>query len=147
MLESGDIRKTALTAIASSCRPVVVPCELPGLPVEVAADDGARVGLETALAKAPHLDAALFLASDQTWVTASSIRALLNAFQRTHLPIAAVREDRGFGLPALFSRTLFSEILAGKRLEEIIGEHRRQVAGVSEKEKAHSPSIEQRVGS
>jgi CTP:molybdopterin cytidylyltransferase MocA len=140
-----DVRRVALAALASLCRPVVVSVDLPGLPVERASGNSARLGLATALATTPDLDAALFLRSDQTWVTAGSIRRLLDKFQRTHLPIAVMCQDHNAG-PALFSRTLLSDIIAGKELPAIIAEHQFQVARIVEQEKAHPLLDEQRVG-
>jgi molybdenum cofactor cytidylyltransferase len=130
-------RKVALAALASLCRPVVVTAgvaarvrqELAGLPVDVVVGPTVRSGLETALASTPHLDAAVFVRCDQPLVTAGSIRKLLETFQRTRLLIAAARE----GLPALFARGLFGELLGlrdANELKQIIREHSEQVAVV-----------------
>src|SRR5258708_3439472 len=135
-----QVRRAALAALASLCRPVVVSSEtehvrneLAGLPVDLVVSSTVRGGLETALASTPHLDAAVFLRCDQPYVTAGSIRRLLDAFQRSRLPIAAASYENTVGLPALFSRHLFRELVAlssGEDLKRVINEHAPQVIAV-----------------
>ncbi len=148
LLGSRTPRRMALAALASLCRPVVVSAEtdrareeLAGLPVELFVSEGPRPGLEAALASTPHLDAALFIRCDQTFVSAGSIRRLLDAFQRTRLPIAASRYGHKIGLPAVFSRTLFSQVLSGSNLNQIIHDHSNQVVTVPMPEAASNPEL------
>jgi molybdenum cofactor cytidylyltransferase len=128
------VRRAAETAVEAKCGPVVVvlgaqaeavTAELAGLPVRTVqnADWGAgmgsslRVGLralgtEESAGAAPAVDAALVMLCDQLRVDAEHLRALVEAFTRTQASIVASAYERTRGVPALFSRDLFSELEA-----------------------------------
>jgi molybdenum cofactor cytidylyltransferase len=141
------VRRTALAALASLCRPVVVAArhestskELAGLPVDFVAGS-VRSGLQTALHSTPHLDAVVLLRCDQPLVTAGSIRRLLVAFQRARIPIAAAASSRSTGLPAIFGRAALPKLLALEPAEDpvrVIRENPDQVIGVQMPEAAES---------
>jgi len=139
------VRRAALAALASLCRPVVVIAEdsarkeVAGLPVDVVVSTAIGAGLEAALISTPHLDAAVFLRADQPYVTAGSIRHLLDAFQQTHLPIAAAAYEHRVDLPALFARQMFAELRAlpqGANPKGIIEQFADRVASVTMPEAA-----------
>jgi molybdenum cofactor cytidylyltransferase len=126
------VRRAAEAAVAAQCGPVVVvlgaqakavTAELTGLPVRTVqnADWGAgmgsslRVGLraldtEDAIGASPPVDAALVMLCDQLRVDTGHLRALVEAFTRTRASIVASSYEGTRGVPALFSRALFSEL-------------------------------------
>jgi molybdenum cofactor cytidylyltransferase len=86
--------------------------------------------LETALLSTPHLDAAVVMSCDHPRITAASIRRLLSMFQKAHAPIIASAYEHTVGLPALFSRTVFPDLLAlppGEDPKRIIADRAPQV--------------------
>ncbi len=128
------VRRAAEAAVEVKCGPVVVvlgaqaeamTAELAGLPVRTVqnADWGAgmgsslRVGLrafdtEESPGAAPAVDAALVMLCDQLRVDAGHLRALVETFTRTRASIVASAYEGTRGVPALFSRALFSELEA-----------------------------------
>ncbi len=128
------VRRAAEAAVAASCGPVVVvlgaqaqavTAELSGLPVHTVHNaswaDGMgsslRLGLRALEAQEPSaagaaVDAALLMLCDQLRVDASHLRALVDAFTRTRAPIVASGYEGTRGVPALFSRALFTELEA-----------------------------------
>lgn len=67
-----------------------------------------RAGLENCKA----LDGAMILVCDQPFINKQSIQQLLTLQQKTLLPIAACYYNNILGTPALFHKTMFSELLA-----------------------------------
>jgi molybdenum cofactor cytidylyltransferase len=128
------VRRAAEAAVAAQCGPVLVvlgaqaeavTAELAGLPVRTVrnADWGAgmgsslRVGLraldtEEPSVTGPTVDAALVMLCDQLRVDAGHLRALVEVFTRTRASIVASSYEGTRGVPALFSRALFSELEA-----------------------------------
>jgi molybdenum cofactor cytidylyltransferase len=122
------VRRAAEAAVAAGCEPVVVvlgahaqdvAAELTGLPVrtvhnaawEAGMGSSLRVGLRALDTEGRQsVDAALVMLCDQLRVDARHLRALVEAFTRTRSPIIASGYDGARGVPALFSRALFSEL-------------------------------------
>ena len=120
------IRYTAEVALASVCHPIVVVLgayaeliepELAQLAVQVVKnprwDQGMsssiRVGVE-AIAQMYPLDAVVIALGDQPLVSAATINQLVERYQHRHGIIAC--EYLGtIGVPALFSRCLFPELI------------------------------------
>ena len=71
-----------------------------------------RMGLETVLHISPLTDAMIFMLCDQPFVNGGTISALIDGFRSTQKPIVASRYQGTLGVPALFSRELFAELLA-----------------------------------
>lgn len=140
------LRRAAQAAISAGCYPVIVVTgahselsrrELEGLDVrevlntswETGMASSVRAGLEGIISTAPHADAALLLLCDQPYVTAKVVSGLVAAYRSTGSPIIASTYGGSYGVPALFSRTLFAELtrLEGKAgAKEIIKRHRRE---------------------
>lgn len=124
------LRRAAETAVASPCRPIVVVLgdwaplcreRVEGLPVTTVDNhnwkDGIgsslRLGLETLLQESGETpDAALILLCDQPLLTVSTLEALLDEFDTTSCRIVASEYAGTVGVPALFHRSLFPELLA-----------------------------------
>jgi molybdenum cofactor cytidylyltransferase len=128
------VRRAAEAAVAAQCGPVVVvlgaqaqavATELAGLPVhtvhnpawEQGMGSSLRVGLRALDTAAPaeagsSAEAALVMLCDQLRVESGHLRALVETFTRTGAAIVASGYEGTRGVPALFSRALFSELEA-----------------------------------
>jgi molybdenum cofactor cytidylyltransferase len=69
-----------------------------------------RTGLEDLIHADPDAAAAVLLLCDQPHVTAGVISALITAHRETGRPVVASTYGGSFGVPALFTRTLFDEL-------------------------------------
>ena len=111
-------RRVALAALAALCRPVVLTGgnensgDVAGLPVDVIGDGSVAAGLRVALASAPNLDGAVFLRTSQSRARASTLAGICTCFRASRAAIVAASYDHTIGLPALFSRSLFEDLLA-----------------------------------
>lgn len=137
------LRRSALAALDAGCRPVVVVTgahaelcrrELDGLDVqevfnaswETGMASSIRAGVEVLNDAEGSTAAAVFMLCDQPHVTADVISGLITAHRTTGSPVIASTYGESFGVPALFSSTLFAELM---RLEgragakEIIRRH------------------------
>jgi molybdenum cofactor cytidylyltransferase len=129
------LRRAVLAALGAGCRPVVVVtgayaeqsrCEFAGLDVrevlntdwETGMASSVRVGVEGLVNEDADVSAAVLLLCDQPHVTAEVISALVEAHRATGKAIVASVYGGSFGVPALFSRTLFAELM---RLEGMSG--------------------------
>jgi molybdenum cofactor cytidylyltransferase len=129
------LRRAVLAARGARCRPIVVVTganaelsrrELDGLDVlevsnnlwETGMGSSIRAGVEGLVGEDPDADAAVFLLCDQPHVTAELISGLVAAHRANGSPVVASTYGGSFGVPALFSRTLFAELA---RLEGAAG--------------------------
>ena len=137
------LRRAVQAAIGAGCDPVIVVTgahadlsrrELEGLDVrevlntswETGMASSVRAGVE-AIADA---DAVVLLLCDQPHVTSEVISDLIAAYRSTGKPIIASTYGETFGVPALFSHTLFHELtqLEGTSgAKEVIKRHRADV--------------------
>lgn len=137
------LRRAALAALDAKCRPVIVVTgayaelsrrELNGLDVREVLNTGwetgmassIRMGVEGLVSAEPDADAAVLMLCDQPHVTARVISGLVAAHRATRRPVVASTYGGSFGIPALFSRTLFAELtrLEGKSgAKEVIRRH------------------------
>jgi molybdenum cofactor cytidylyltransferase len=123
------LRHVAEAAVGSHCRPIVVvlgaqasqlEAELRALPVHVAENPhwarGMATSLRRGLATLEAIDggigAAVILLSDQPLVSARTIDALVEAWRTVGKRIIASEYAGVVGVPALFDRSLFPELLA-----------------------------------
>lgn len=140
------LRRAALAALGAECRPVMVVTgahaelsrpELNGLDVqevlntrwETGIASSIRAGVEALVGVAPDADAAVFMLCDQPRVTTEVITGLVAAYRATGRPVIASTYGGSFGVPALFSRTLFAELtlLEGvSGAKEVIRRHERE---------------------
>lgn len=121
------LRRAALAALGAGCRPIVVVMgahadlcrrELDGLHVHEAFNAGwetgmassVRAGMERLVSIDADVVAAVLLLCDQPHVTSDVISGLLAAHHATGRPLIASAYRGTFGVPALFSRTLFNEL-------------------------------------
>jgi molybdenum cofactor cytidylyltransferase len=121
------LRRAALAALGTGCFPVIVVTganaelsrrELDGLNVREALNprwetgmaSSIHVGLEALLGADGDAAAAVFMLCDQPYVTADVISGLVAAHRVTHGPVIASTYGGSYGVPALFSRSLFAEL-------------------------------------
>ena len=129
------LRRAAIAALSAGCRPVIVVTganaelsrrELEGLDVrevlntrwETGMASSIRAGIEELVSAAADADAAVMMLCDQPHVTAEVISGLVAAHRVTGRPVVASTYGGSFGVPAIFSRTLFAELA---RLEGAAG--------------------------
>lgn len=90
-------------------------------------------GLQQILRRSPDLDAVVLMVCDQPLVTSALLRRLILGHQTLRYPIVASSYSGILGVPALFHRTLFPELLTlvghgGAR--SIIEQHRTSCLGL-----------------
>ena len=71
-----------------------------------------RYGLRHQLEHRPRLDAVLLLACDQPFVDASVVTSLITQWENSGQEVVACRYAHTLGVPALFDRACFDELLA-----------------------------------
>ena len=121
--------RAAQTAIASGCYPSIVVLgaeidrirgDVETLPVQVAENpdwetgmgSSIRIGIQALMASDPDIEAAILLLCDRPFVSVRSIDRLVTAYRSTDRPIVASGYNDTIGVPALFHRTLFPELLS-----------------------------------
>lgn len=120
-----SLLRRAVEAAAAACRRVVVVvgpdpdrmrAELGGLPVQVVANpdyaEGIASSLRCGLRAARDAPAVLVVLADQPAVTAEQLCRLVREYRRTGAPVVAASYAGTVGVPAVFSRQLFPELLA-----------------------------------
>jgi molybdenum cofactor cytidylyltransferase len=137
------LRRAALAALGAGCRPIIVVTgayaeqsrrELEGLDVrevlnprwETGMGSSVRAGIKGLVGADADVAAAVFMLCDQPHVTADIISGLIAAHHATGRPIIASTYGGSFGVPALFSSTLFGELTrldGGSGAKEVIKRH------------------------
>ena len=137
------LRRAAQAALGAGCRPVVVVTgahaelcrrELDALDVgeafnacwETGMASSIRAGIEDLVSMDAEIAAAVLLLCDQPYVTSDVIADLVAAHHNTRRPVVASTYGGTFGVPALFSRMLFTELTELKGIsgaKEIIKRH------------------------
>ena len=93
-----------------------------------------RTGVQRAIEIAPKMDAILLLACDQPFVDAGIIKQLMARRSETKKEIVASSYANTLGVPALFDRSCFAELLAledESGAKKIILSNRERVAELS----------------
>jgi molybdenum cofactor cytidylyltransferase len=91
--------------------------EIEDLPVQIAVNENWSNGMSSSIATGlltlsdENLDAAVIMLCDQPLITAEILLALCARFARTGKMIAACRYENTIGVPALFARDLFAELM------------------------------------
>jgi molybdenum cofactor cytidylyltransferase len=137
------LKRAVQAALDATCRPVVVVTganaelsrrELDQLEVheafnpdwETGMGSSVRTGIERLLSIDADVAGAVLMLCDQPLVTADVISSLLAAQHTTGKPLVASAYGDSFGVPALFSRTLFAELTkltSSSGAKEIIKSH------------------------
>ena len=148
--ERSFVRHIAEVAIASVCQPIAVVLganakrikpEITHLPVHVVENQqwaegmssSLRVGLKALLTVTHNLEAVAIALCYQPFVSSPMLDQIVEAYHFTGKAIIASEYAGTLGVPALFSHTLFSELLALKNTEgakQIIKKHIQEVFSV-----------------
>jgi len=122
------VRRIVMAAKDSGCVPVVVVLGadaaqiapvLAGLPISIAEHpnwskglgSSIAVGIERAVAIAADLNAAILLSCDQPFVNAVALTQFIQLHLEHGKPIVASAYARTLGIPALFDRSCFADLL------------------------------------
>jgi len=122
------IKRIVAAAIEAGCAPVVVvtgedsalvTLELTGLTVSIATNprwssglgSSIGVGVQRAMDLAADLDASLLLTCDQPFVTAAVLAQIIQLCLTSGKPIVASAYAGTLGIPALFDRSCFPDLL------------------------------------
>ncbi|MDJ0635637.1 MAG: nucleotidyltransferase family protein [Xenococcaceae cyanobacterium MO_188.B29] len=114
--------------LASSCSPVIVILganvekiepEIVIFPVKIIKNTQGNEGISSSIRcgiayiqeQLSNLDGVVFLTGDQPFISAAIIDQLIDAHNLTNKPIIASQYQKTLGIPALFSRSLFSELM------------------------------------
>ena len=144
---SSFVRHMIEVAISSICQPIVVVLganaekikpEVSHLPVhivenqqwEVGMSSSIRVGLQALLAMNQDLEAVAIALCDQPFISSQTLDRMIEAYRVTGQPIIASEYSGTLGVPALFSRSLFSELMTLKSSEgakQLIKKHIQKV--------------------
>jgi molybdenum cofactor cytidylyltransferase len=115
--------------------------EVSGLPVRVVVNPqwpqgmgtSLRAGLEALCVAGPEVGAALITLCDQPLLSSHTIDSIVERYRESRKPIVASEYGDVLGVPALFDRALFGEILAlqeASGAKAIIAKRRPDVCGV-----------------
>ncbi|MBC7971755.1 MAG: nucleotidyltransferase family protein [Verrucomicrobia bacterium] len=145
------LRYMAEVTIASCCTPVVVvlgsqsermKLEVEGLTLDIVENQRWAEGMSTSIAAGmtaltainPALDAVVIILCDQPFVSAPLLDQLVASYRTTHRPIIASAYANTAGVPALFERSLFAELMTLKATvgaKHLIKQHAKKVLQVS----------------
>ncbi len=96
--------------------------EIDDLPIEIVINhdwqsgmsSSIKSGLGKLLETAPEISAVVLMLCDQPFVTAQTLVHLIEKFAATKKPVVACEYEKTVGVPALFAREAFGELLALK---------------------------------
>ncbi|MFN6528668.1 nucleotidyltransferase family protein [Nostoc sp. ChiSLP03a] len=137
-------------AIASVCQPVVVVLganaeqihpQIKQLPVKVVKNSNWACGMSTSIKSGIELlnnlpqkiEAVVITLCDQPFVSTQIINQLVDTYYSTKKPIIACEYGDTLGVPALFSQTFFSELVALKETsgaKKVINHHLNEVFSI-----------------
>jgi molybdenum cofactor cytidylyltransferase len=141
------LKRAALSALEAGCRPVVVVTgahadasrgilnELDVIEAvneqwELGIGSSVRAGVEAVIAAAPGADGVVLMLCDQPFVTRKIVAGLISARRESGCAIIASSYAGSYGVPALFSREHFIELIALKGdvgAKHLIQEHLEKV--------------------
>ena len=122
------LRRSVEAALECGCESVVVVLgseadelakELRDLPVSIALNDSWAEGISSSIKAGliklfdmdPHVAAVVVMLCDQPYVSEKSITSLVNTYRLSGKPIVAAEYDGVLGVPALFDRVMFDELM------------------------------------
>lgn len=121
------LRRAVEAAIETNFKTVVVlganfkeiKVEIENLEVEICFNENwqngmsssLKTGLQKLIESAPNLSAVIVSLCDQPFVNSKVFTDLAETFEKTNAPIVASEYSQTIGVPALFSRSVFDELL------------------------------------
>lgn len=114
-LESGVDRVLVVLGANASAHKKAIESQ----PVEFVINDEWSKGMGNSLKKGlthlislnPHTDAVIIMVCDQPYLTGTHLNNLIIAYQENHALIVASAYNQTIGVPALFNRSLFDQLL------------------------------------
>ncbi len=114
--------------LASSCSPVLVIVganadkiepEINQLPVQIVKNTEWNQGISSSILcgiaylkeRFSNIKAVVFVTGDQPFISAEIIERLINVYKSTNKPIIASQYGKTIGIPTLFARSFFSELM------------------------------------
>ncbi len=144
------LRRSAKIALAASNRVIVtlgarieiLRKEIEDLPVvivenknwETGMSGSIKVGLKKFLDDADKVKAIIVMVCDQPFVNENLLKKIITKFQETGSPIVACEYQNALGVPALFCKNLFPELLAldaQTGAKQLIKKYHAQTAAIS----------------
>lgn len=125
------LRHISEVALASKCKPVIVVLgayaylfipEIEQLPVEIVENPQWSLGIGTSIkagiaaliASGADVESVIISVCDQPFVCSQVIEGIINAYVLTKKPIVASQYEGTLGVPALFDKILFPQLMALK---------------------------------
>ncbi|HEX8638328.1 MAG TPA: nucleotidyltransferase family protein [Pyrinomonadaceae bacterium] len=120
------LRQAAETAIESEFENVIVVLsaaaenfirEIEDLPVQTVINENAKIGISSSIKTGlsalavENYDAVIIMLCDQPLISTKTLRKLGDVFILTGKPIVACEYENTFGVPVLFARPFFSELM------------------------------------
>lgn len=120
------LRRAAETALQSDFEPIVVVFsdnleifnrEIENLPVQTAINENAKTGISSSIKTGlsalfgKNSDAVIIMLCDQPLISIEILRKLCDVYVRTGKPIIACEYENTFGVPVLFARSFFAELM------------------------------------
>ncbi len=141
------LRRAVKTALASDCHPVIIVLganaknlerEIKEFDVEIIENpdwekgmgSSIQIGLEKLLKIYPEVSGVILAVCDQPFVSAGLLKQLTENFRLTDAPVIACAYGETLGVPTLFGRNLFSELItlkADNGAKKIIYKHLEKV--------------------
>lgn len=123
------LQRAVRTALEAQCQPIVVVLganeaiirpEVSLFPIQVVYNpvwaegmsSSIRTGVQHLLNHSPTIQATILMLCDQPLVTPALLNQLIATYQTAHLPIVACQYGGQLGVPALFDKTMFTQLLA-----------------------------------
>lgn len=108
--------EATMTYVVAGAETVRVKAELAGLSLHIIENKNWQEGLSSSLraginALPKNINAALLMLCDQPKVTTRLLNTLITSYQSSGKSIVACEYGKTLGVPALFDRSLFSELL------------------------------------
>lgn len=145
--ETNLLCHTIDVALESVCRPVIVvlgayfaqiKLTIEQLPVHIVENTDWQKGIGTSIRAGilalqqiePNAQAVIITLCDQPFISVSTIAQLIDAYHLTHQPIVVSEYADTIGVPALFDRILFSELIAlnaSQGAKQVMQRHDRAV--------------------
>lgn len=145
------LKRSVKIALGSGCHPVIVvlganaeklSSEIEEFDVEIVENakwehgmgTSIRIGVKRFSENFPNASGAVVMVCDQPLVSVDLIKQLVKSFRRTSAPIIASSYGETIGVPALFSRQIFPELLTLKKdngAKKIIYKHRENIVKIA----------------
>lgn len=144
------VRHITEVAIASLCHPIVVVLganaerikpEINQFPIQIienkqwaeGMNTSIRVGIEALNTVNQNIEAVVIALCDQPFISSHTLDQIVEAYHLTGKPIVASEYAGTLGVPALFSRTIFSELMtlkSTKGAKQLIKKHVHELSRV-----------------